>query len=111
MFKYVITVIMHVYICRRRSDFEMLTDPASTLTDEELTQLVIRIHSESPTIGTSLVAGRIRALGYKVTRERIRTTLREIDPLSTALRWPGGVSRRCPYSVAGPNSLWHIGMS
>ena len=77
----------------RRSDFEMLSDPASTLTDEELTQLVIRIHSESPTLGTSLIARRIRALGYKVTRERIRNTLREIiDPLSTALRWSGGVS-------------------
>lgn len=35
--------------------------------------------------------------------------LRTADPLSAALRWPGGLTVRRPYSVAGPNSLWHIG--
>jgi len=31
------------------------------------------------------------------------------DPLHTALRWRGNLTPRHPYSVAGPNSLWHIG--
>ncbi len=29
------------------------------------------------------------------------------DPINTALRWQQMVRRR-PYSVPGPNSLWHI---
>jgi hypothetical protein len=52
--------------------------------------------------------GRIRAMGYKVTRERLRQAIRQIDPMYTALRWRGGLITRRPYAVAGPNSLWHI---
>ena len=56
-----------------------------------------------------MVAGLLRARGYRVVRARIRDALRNSDPLSGALRWPGGITRRRVYSVAGPNSLWHIG--
>ena len=87
----------------------MLDEPSVSLTDVELRAMVSEMQRESPTLGESMVAGRLRANGYKVTRERIRRTLREIDPLSVARRWPGGLSRRCPYSVPGPNSLWHLG--
>ena len=53
--------------------------------------------------------GSLRAQGIKVTRERVRTALRLIDPLNSAQRWPLLITRRHPYSVPGPNSLWHIG--
>lgn len=53
--------------------------------------------------------GRIWSLGYRVTRERIRSAVRFLDPLSTALCWHGNPAYRRPYSVPGPNSLWHIG--
>ena len=49
-------------------------------------------------------------MGFNVTRERIRQAVRENDPIHTALRWRGELVRRQPYSVPGPNSLWHIGM-
>ena len=88
----------------------MLNEPASTMTDAELKEFMIQLKSESPTLGESMVAGRLRANGYNVTRERIWNVLRDTNPLSIALRWPGGQHRRRPYSVAGPNSLWHIGM-
>ena len=61
-----------------------------------------------PEIGESLVWGRLRSMGLQVTRERVRQAIRRTDPLNTALRWRDLVSRR-PYSVPGPNSLWHIG--
>ena len=38
----------------------------------------------------------------------VRNAVREIDSLSSALRWTGGLSRRQPYSVEELNSLWHI---
>ena len=37
--------------------------------------------------------------------------MRVTDPINTALRWRGNLSNRRPYSVPGPNSLWHIGES
>ena len=55
--------------------------------------------------------GSLRARGVKVTRECVCQALRSIDPINVALRWPAGATRRRPYSVAGPNSLWHIGIS
>lgn len=38
-----------------------------------------------------MVWGQLRAMGFSVTRERVRNTLREIDPIETALRWRGQV--------------------
>ena len=56
-----------------------------------------------------MVCGSLRAKGVKVTRDRVRNILRSTDPLGSARRWPLSTIRRQPYSVAGPNSLWHIG--
>ena len=87
----------------------MMNDTSASLSDADLLTLVRDICSQSPTVGVTMVCGQIRARGYKVTRESVRHALRTIDPLSAALRWPGGLTVRRPYSVAGPNSLWHIG--
>jgi hypothetical protein len=72
-------------------------------------QIVRQAREELPDLGQSMLAGRLRAMGVRVTRERIREAVRRSDPLNTALRWHGLTARR-PYSVPGPNSLWHIGM-
>ena len=56
-----------------------------------------------------LVCGSLLANGVKVTRERVRSTLKSIDPLGGLRRFPAGLVRRNQYSVVGPNSLWHIG--
>ena len=45
-----------------------------------------------------------------MSRERVRQGLRSLDPLGAAARLPGRPSHRRPYSVAGPLSLWHIGI-
>ena len=87
----------------------MLDDTSNMITDAELNAIIHDIRLESPTLGVTLVIGRLRSMGYKVSRERVRSALRRADPLSSALRLAGGLSRRQPYSVAGPNSLWHIG--
>ena len=49
------------------------------------------------------------SLGFKVTRARVREAMRASDPINTALRWRE-ITPRQPYSVPGPNSLWHIGI-
>ena len=44
-----------------------------------------------------------------VSRDRVRSVIRRIDPLNIALRWRQNTTYRRPYSVPGPNSLWHLG--
>lgn len=87
----------------------MVTNPSFGLSDEDLVSLIGEFRKDNPNIGESMAAGFVRARGYKVTRARIRTALKLNDPLSAALRWPGGITKRRVYSVAGPNSLWHVG--
>ena len=79
------------------------------MSDSQLTQMVQEVRREMPDIGESMVSGRLGAMGVQVTRERVRLVIRRTDPLNTALRWRSVTIRR-PYSVPGPNSLWHIGM-
>ena len=49
-------------------------------------------------------------MGYQISRSRVRECVRNADPINTALRWQGNLTARRPYTVPGPNSLWHIGM-
>ena len=63
---------------------------------------------ELPDVGDAMVVGRLCSLGYSISRERIHLAIRSTGPVNTALRWCGATVC-CPYSVSGPNSLWHIG--
>ncbi len=87
----------------------MLSEPTQIVSDSTLYELVEDLRRELPDIGHSMVCGRLRSLGIKVNRERIREAVRRTDPLNTALRW-NTVTQRIPYTVSGPNSLWHLGM-
>ena len=91
-------------------DYGLIDDPSAEISDSDLKAEIEGIRHDAPFSGVSMVYGSLRARGIKVTRERIRSTLRLLDPLGSALRWPSGLTRRRPYSVAGPNSLWHIGI-
>lgn len=108
--KYVGYISKCLHCCRRRVEFGMMESPLLELSDEDLLQLIRQFQHDYPDVGESVTVGLIRSRGFKVTRARIRNALRSSDPLSAALRWPGMITRRRVYSVAGPNSLWHIGM-
>ena len=91
---------------RRRVEFGMLEDCRRSISEDGLVSIVGHIMRE---VGQSFVSGRLRLLGYRVVRERVRRAVRTCDPLNTALRWRGHTMFRRPYSVLGANSLWHIG--
>ena len=78
----------------------MTGTPTGTITD--------RMQTELPALGQTMVWGRLRSMGFFVTRERVRHAIHDIDPIQTALRWRCELVRCHPYSVPGPNSLWHI---
>jgi len=96
---------------RRRAEFGILSSPNQFIAigDEQLYSMVREMHSFQPGLGEVMIWGRICSLGFYVTRARIRCAIRNTDPLHTALQWRGNLSVRHPYSVPGPNSLWHIG--
>lgn len=96
---------------RKRVEFGLVDPPDSAaVSDEELMSIIEELRHDYPDIGESMAVGYLRAKGYRVTRARVRNALHTNDPLSAALRWHGGITNRRVYSVAGPNSLWHIGM-
>lgn len=100
--------VSRMTLYRRRRDYGMLDELSRSMSGNELHQFVKDIRLELPDVGESIVVGRLRSLGYSIPRERVRAAIRATDPLNTALRWHGTTLRQ-PYSVPGPNSLWHIG--
>lgn len=101
--------ISRVTVYRRRRNYHLLSQGEVIPSDEHLQELVKLIRLNSPDVGQSFVQGRLRGMGYRVTRKRIREVMRMQDPLNNALRMPSGLTARMKYSVPGPNSLWHIG--
>ena len=94
--------VSRMTLYRRCRQFGLYEEPRTRISDSEM-------RVEFPTMGETLVWGRLQSLGCNVTRKRVRESIRSTDPLHTALRSPSASVSRHPYSVPGPNSLWHIG--
>ena len=54
-----------------------------------------------------MVIGILRSKGFFLPRHRVRDFIGDHDPVSVLLHWTQATVLR-KYSVAGPNSLWHI---
>lgn len=75
--------------------------------NENLQAAVRGIKVNHPNSGQVMVQGHLRAQGINVQRSRIRSTIRQVDPLGTLARQRLRIHRRV-YSVPYPNYLWHI---
>ena len=95
-------------VYRRRIEYGIPNTSGMSITDHDLHECLRQIRSDYPALGQTMVWGRLRSMGYTVTRARIREAIRATDPIYTALRWREMVTRH-PYSVPSPNSLWHLG--
>ena len=91
-------MIVMILFYRRRVEFRILNEPSQNIniSSDDLTSLVSEIRSTTPYVGESLISGRLRSLGYQVSRDRVHQALRLTDPLGSALRWPGGLTHRHP---------------
>ena len=66
----------------RRVEFQMFTESSRTIvSDSELRIVLASIRQELPDIGGKMVLGRLRSLGYHVTRGHIRQAIRDTIPL------------------------------
>ena len=79
----------------------------SSISDEELDQLVADARNENPSIGIRMLKGYLQSKGFRIQRERVRSALLRIDPIGLVDRWQRTVKRR-KYNVKYPLSLWHI---
>ena len=66
----------------------------SDISDADLCHLVQELQIEHENVGCVLMHQLVRGRGHCVQRSRISKTLKEIDPIGTALRWGALVSRR-----------------
>ena len=81
----------------------------STITDDELGNLLSTIISENPQMGYQRMAGYLKVCDIIVPEKRLGETMRTVDPEGVLLRslQLKVISRR-KYKVKGTNSLWHI---
>ena len=96
-------------VYRRRLEYGLQDSNVENISDGELRSVLLHLQREYPAMGEVMAWGRLQSMGFIVRRERLRRIIRELDPLHTALRWRGQLTSRRPYSVPGPNSLWHLG--
>ena len=94
-------------IHRRIHEFGLTGLLHSNLTEEELDNIVQPFVHSHPASGQRMLIGHLRSLGLCVPRRRVLESLLRTDPHGVALRQKQALHRR-QYSVAGPNSLWHI---
>ena len=84
-------------IYRRRREMEFMDDFWIIPDDHQLNELVRAIRSENPQLGQMLILGRLGALDYHVTRDRLHQAIRSQDPLNNALLMPRGLTARRTY--------------
>ena len=96
-------------VWRRVRELEISEETGfSEIGNDELDHIVRSfMTSQGCMVGYSMVRGHLRGIGIKLQRSRIRASIARVDPINSCLRWATVVSRRS-YSVAGPNSLWHL---
>ena len=79
----------------------------SGIADDNLQEVVASIKEHHPRAGEVMVQGHLRAQGVHVQHNRLRSTVRIVDPLGTARRVRPTIRRRA-YSVPCPNYISHI---
>lgn len=98
-----------VYKFMKQNGLKSMRDRFTTLSDAELTLLIKDLNSKFPNSGIREITAMLKNLGPAVIvqRDRVARILSNVDPHGTSRRWAQVIPRRV-YSVATPNSLWHI---
>ena len=95
-------------IQRRLSEFGIsIRMTYSTITDDELDEIVSQIQTQFPMYGNRLMQGQLLSRGYRIQQKRVRESQRRVDPEGTIIRHLHVLNRR-QYTVRAPRSLYHI---
>lgn len=91
---------------RWREDYQYM-DPRQSLDDLALDEKVLSIVNNIDQIGSEYVWGVLKGEGYCITRDRVRQSVRRVNPEGIEIRKTTRLQRRV-YAVHGPMHLWHI---
>jgi AraC-like DNA-binding protein len=81
----------------------------TNLSDQDLDTAVQEILNIQPHTGNKRMTGYLAARGFRVQQQRIRESMRRVDPEGTLMRaLELNVINRRRYSVPSPLALWHI---
>lgn len=58
----------------------------SSITDNELDNIILRIKAKQPYTGESLVQGFLLNMGYHIQRNKIRSSIHRVDSIGPAVR-------------------------
>ena len=108
-----VTDVAAIFACCRRTierrlqEFGIRSCDYSTISDTELDELIHSIVVLHPQSGEKTVTGQLRSQGHRLQRERIRQSIRRVDPSGVESRAKRVLHRR-RYYVKAPNSLCHL---
>ena len=94
---------------RRRKE-ENIPEPRtfSEISNMDLDIIIHNLNQQSAgVLSSQFIQSAVLDLGFHVQRQRIRESIQRTDPLGRYNRWAALIPRSV-YSVAGPNSLWHM---
>ena len=94
-------------VLRRVKKYNISLRNYSSITDSELDSIVSEITSLFPRNGEKTISGKLRSHGLLVQRERVRESLRRVDPSGVRERCRSVLHRR-RYTVPSSNALWHL---
>lgn len=92
---------------RRMHELSVRSSNFSQIPDTELDNKVSDLLEIRRQIGEKTIASQLRSQGIIVQRQRIRESIRRVDPIGVQLRCRTVLHRR-QYNVRSPNSLWHL---
>ena len=108
---FTVTQISKMFGCHRRTihrriqQYQLTTTHFSNISDSALDDLVKGMCTLHRQLGEKLIEeGKLRSMGFRVQRQRIREAFHRVDPRGIEGRIRGVLHRR-QYS---PNALWHI---
>ena len=95
---------------RRMREFSIsVRNKYSSVSDEELDNIILDIKRNFPNAGYKRMNGFLSQRGYTVQQHRVIESMRRVDPEGVLLRrLEMRVINRRHYHVAGPQCLWHI---
>ena len=92
---------------RRLHFYHLSTRNYTVIADADLDREVQKLSISFPRCGVKMTDGRLRSQGILIQRERIRESLKRVDPVGSKLRRRMALHRR-EYHVKSPNALWHL---
>lgn len=92
-------------------EFGLTNHSFAAVSDDDLDMIVRQIHALFPNYGSVNMRGQLESHSLHVQRERVRESLRRVDPIGTLSRLQAcgrATIMRREYAVAGPMHLIHM---